>query len=329
MDLTHGSTQPDLSVLIVGYNAADWLRRCLDSLAQGGRPTCSYEVVLVDNASNPPLADVLGATAPEVRTVTLTENVGFGNAVNLARSKARGRLLLLLNPDAEATPGAIDHMVAFHDADRTRGIVGGRTDTPDGRIDDRNAFAQPTMWSQVCFASGLSTAFPRAPLTNPEAIPGWDRLTERRVGVVTGCALVVSTELFDRVGGFDPSFFMYGEDVDLCRRVIDLGHRPAVDPGAVFVHAFGASSTSHAKRVMVLRGKATLYRKYGNRASRPVSRLLMLSGVGLRAALERLTRSEGGGWSAAWQARHDWLDGWTSPPVPVTVGAESGPATSS
>lgn len=322
--MTGTGPAPDLSVLVVGYNAADWLRRCLDSLAVQGRPSCSVEVVVVDNASAPPLADVLGDAASGARVVTLAANVGFGNAVNLARSLATGRRLLLLNPDAEATPGAIDHLMAFLDADPDRGVVGGRTDSPDGHIDPRNAFDQPTLWSQVCFATGLSTALPRSSRFNPEAIPAWGRDVERSVGVVTGCALLVSAEVFDRVGGFDPVFFMYGEDVDLCRRVIDAGHRPAVDPGAVFVHAFGASSTSVGKRIMVLRGKATLYRKHGSAWTRPVSRSLLLTGVALRAVLERLTRSADRGWTAAWQARGEWVDGWTAPPVPVRVAADTG-----
>lgn len=322
--MTDTGKSPELSILIVGYNAADWLERCLASVAGPGQPSCSYEVILVDNASAPPLVEVLDMGKRGVRVVTLSENVGFGNAVNLARSLANGRLLLLLNPDAEATPGAIDHLVAFHDADPSRGIVGGRTDSPDGRIDDRNAFDQPTLWSQVCFAAGLSTALPRSSRFNPEAIPAWGRDTERQVGVVTGCALLLSARLLDEVGGFDPAFFMYGEDVDLCRRVIDTGHRPAVDPHAVFVHAFGASSTSDGKRKLVLRGKATLYRKYGTRWTRPVSRVLLLTGVALRSIVEQITRSTDRGWTAAWRSRREWITGWTAPPVPVVVTADSG-----
>lgn len=313
---------PELSILVVGYNAADWLQRCLDSLDSAGRPSCSFEVIVVDNASNPPLASV--TRLPEqCRMVTLAENIGFGNGVNAARSFARGRRLLLLNPDVEVPPRSLDGLLRFHAAHPDAGIVGGGIQSHDGRVDVRNAFAQPTLWSQVCFATGASTALPRSATFNPEAIPNWDRTTARPVGVVTGCCMLLEAELFDELGGFDPLFFLYGEDVDLCRRAAELGYAPTVTPDASIIHEFGASSTPARKRILVLRGKATLYRKWGRRRTWVLSRALLATGVALRALLERLTHSSDRSWTGAWRAREDWIDGWTGPPVPAVVLGDS------
>jgi GT2 family glycosyltransferase len=325
MDMSDPS-RPELSILIVGYNAVEWLDRCLTSLAHDGRPSVSHEVVLVDNASCPRLDEALIYDLSDLRVLTLKYNVGFGNAVNIARVHARGKFLLLLNPDIEVLPGSIDRLLGFFQEDRSRGIVGGRTQAPDGRMDPRNAFNQPTLWSQVCFATGLSTTFPRSPLFNPETIPGWNRETPRNVGVVTGCTLLTSTTVWDKLSGFDPSFFMYGEDVDLSRRAIRAGFQPTVDSSANFIHAFGASSTSNLKRVMVLRGKASLYRKHGTAWSRPISTLLLLTGVLLRAVLERLTGSHVRDWRHAWSARREWRRGWDRDPVSQVILSDSGPA---
>jgi N-acetylglucosaminyl-diphospho-decaprenol L-rhamnosyltransferase len=324
--------RPDLmSVLVIGYNSADWLRRCLTSLLGDGAPSRPFEVIVVDNDSNPPLAGEIGDLLSRVRMVTLQRNVGFANAVNVAASMANGERLLLLNPDTDVLPGALDALWDFLSDDPSRGIVGGRTLEPDGSLDPRSCWAQPTLWSQICFALLLPALRPRSALFNPEAMPGWERDTVREVGVVTGCLLLADAGLWDQLGGFDPDFFMYGEDVDLSRRARALGWHPAVTPDAAIVHAGGASSTTAAKTVMVLRGKATLYRKHGTPLTRPVSRVLLRTGVGVRAALERI-RSRGreadtAVWGGAWQQRREWEQGWTADRrVPVQIAADTGVA---
>jgi glycosyltransferase involved in cell wall biosynthesis len=296
---------PHLSILVVGYNAADWLDRCLTSVFGPGSPSRTFEVVLVDNASTPPLAGVLDQDDERLRIVTLEQNVGFGAGVNLAASLSSGDNLLLLNPDTEVLPGSIDALCDFLEEDPSRGLVGGRTVGPDGALDARSSWAAPTLWSQFCFATGLTTALPRSPRFNPEPMPGWARDTERDVDVVTGCLLLVGRELWQDLGGFDTTFFMYGEDV---------------------VHAGGASSTTAAKTEMVLRGKATLYRKHGTRWTRQLSQILLKGGVGLRALLEgRRGPQHDRVWRSAWRARRDWGRGWLpGHQVPVQIAVDTG-----
>jgi hypothetical protein len=150
-------------------------------------------------------------------------------------------------------------------------------------------------------------------LFNAEGLGGFERDEVRHVGVVTGCLLLMTAELWDQLGGFDPLFFMYGEDVDLCRRALDAGCAPAITPAAVAIHAGGASSTTTAKTVMVLRGKATLYRKYGNGLTWQLSKALLYAGVLVRAGASLLTRSARGNvWAEAWRARSSWRSGWTT-----------------
>lgn len=311
---------PLTSIVVIGYNSPEWLARCLRSLSGSGRPRHAFEVIVVDNASDPPLADALEGRLDGVRLLTLDRNVGFGRACNLARRFARGRRLLLLNPDTEVRPGAVDALADLLEREPWRGLVGGRTLGLDGRVDPRSCLGQPSLWSQLCFALGLSTVFARSAVFDPESLGRWQRDSLRTVGAVTGCLLMVSTEVWDELEGFDPDFFMYGEDVDLARRAIAHGYRPSMTPAAAVVHAWGASSPSADRHVMVLRGKVTIARKKYGAIGYAVSRILLLTGALLRRSAERFLRRRGP-WASAWSRRSEWLAGW--PPLDRAGSAAS------
>ncbi len=317
----------DVSIVVVGYGAPRWLDRCLGSLAGEGRPVLTHEVVLVDNASIPALRETLTADLERVRLVELEENVGFGRACNLGASLARGERVLFLNPDTEALPGAVDALAAFLDEDPSRGLVGGRTLTPDLAPDPASVWGAPTLWSQACFATGLSTVLAGTRVFDPESLGWWGYDTVREVGVVTGCLLMVRHETFEALGGFDESFFMYGEDVDLSVRARAAGYRPTFTPTAAVVHAKGATSSSAAKVLMVMRGKATLYRRGASAPVWRLSRALLTLGVALRALRERAGGSGDRAWRTAFAQRSSWLAGWdVVPRPPLTVVSDSGPA---
>ncbi|WP_369140395.1 glycosyltransferase family 2 protein [Modestobacter versicolor] len=307
-----------VGVLVVGYGSPDWLARCLDALLAAVGP--EVEVVVLDNASEPPLTPVLARHAGRVTALRSEVNVGFGRACNLARRYTTAERLLLLNPDALLRPGALEALVAHLDADPRRGIVTGRLERPDGSLDPYSALGRPSLWSEVCFGTGLSTAFRRSAWANTFDLHGWARDTERPVGVVSGCVLLVRTALWDALGGFDPRYYMYGEDVDLSTRAAELGWERSFLPVVVATHAGGASSSSAGKTVMVLRGKATLHLRRRSALRRAVSNALLHSGVALRALLE-VRRPEGDRvWRAAWRRRAEWRGGWAA--VPADVDAD-------
>ncbi len=322
-------TDPELdaTIVVVGYGAPEWLDRCLASLAGAGRPALSHEVVVVDNASVPPLRESLTADLAGVRLVELEHNVGFGAGCNLGLRLARGRRVLFLNPDTEVLPGAVDALAAFLDADPGRGLVGGRTLAPDGTLDPISCWGPPSLWSQVCFATGLSTAFAGSRLFDPESLGWWQRDTEREVGVVTGCLLMADRAVLRRLGGFDEAFFMYGEDVDLSLRARRAGYRPSFTPAATVVHAKGATSSGPAKVLMVLRGKATLYGRGAGPLGRRASGGLLVAGVALRAAREAVAGGADRRWRQALRERSAWSQGWAAVPrPPLVVRADTRPS---
>jgi GT2 family glycosyltransferase len=285
-----------------------------------------YQLVVVDNASPDGSAAAIAEAFPEVRLIASPDNLGFGGGNNLAAREARGRYLLLLNPDTVVLDGAIDRLVAFAERTPAGGIWGGRTLFADHSLNPSSCSGDQTLWSVFCRTSGLALAFRSSPLFNPEDYGGWDRGSEREVGYVSGCFFLIRRELWDRLGGFDPTFVMYGEEADLCRRARALGARPRVTPDATIVHYVGASSSRRSdKAVLVLKSKITLARRYLPRWQQPPALLLLRLWPFTRkvggAVAARLTGHAGAAaaarhWDTVWRARRDWREGFPSRPRP-------------
>jgi hypothetical protein len=177
-----------------------------------------------------------------------------------------------------------------------------------------------TPWRLLCRATGLTGLFPRSALCNGEAMGGWQRESEREVDIVTGCLLLTTAQLWRRLGGFDPVFFMYGEEGDLCLRARHLGARPAMTPEATIIHYGGASEATRAgKLVKVLAAKATLIERHFPLQTRrlglalnagwPLGRWLALAASGHisgRADVQARARV----WQEIWQRRAEWRNGY-------------------
>ena len=306
----------DLSILIVSYRNPELTRACLESVYAQVRD-CSFEVVVVDNASPDGTPDMIAAAFPDVRLIRSERNLGFARANNVAAEAARGEYLLLLNPDTIVLEGAVDGLFRFA-REQPPGLYGGRTLRPDGELDPSSCWGAQTLWSTICFATGLSTAFRRNPILDPESMGRWDRDSVRDVGTVTGCLLMVPRPAWQRLGGFDERFFMYGEDADLAVRARAAGLPVRITPDATIIHVVGASSpTSGGKAGMVLKSRATMMHQHWSAPARAAGLACLLAGVALRAAGGRLLgRGRDDGWRAAWVNRKDWARGY-----PAAAGA--------
>jgi hypothetical protein len=314
---------PLVSVVVVSYQTAQLTVDCLRSLRAACRAG-PYEIIVVDNASTDGSAEAVAASVPGARVVRLARNIGFGQAVNVAAEAASGRWLLLVNPDTTVVGDVVAAFAQAALVDPGAGIYTGRTLRPDGTDDGHSCLAPPTLWSLFCFAAGLSTLFRRSATLNPEPLPRLDRTRPARVPAASGCLLMVERELFRRLGGFAPDYFMYSEDIDLCVRATRLGARPLLVPAATVTHLGGASSTSVDKRVMLLRGKCTYLRLRWPRRKAAIGRALLAGGVGLRALGSQLT-GRAGYWRQVWTRRPAWLAGWPpGSPLPAADGSRPG-----
>ena len=211
------STRPVVSMVMVSYNSGPWLARSLGSIPQGCRTT-AYEVVVVDNASTDDSLEQLRMRSDDVVVIANSVNEGFARAVNSGAAAARGDWILLINPDTEMLDGCIDQLLSFAERHPGHGIYGGRTLSPDGRLDPSSCWGLPTLWSTFCFAVGLSTAFHRSAWFDPESLGRWQRDSPREVGFVSGSLLLAPREVWEALGGLNERYFVYGEDADLGAR---------------------------------------------------------------------------------------------------------------
>lgn len=316
---------PLLSIIVVSYNTCAMTMACLASV-MAETFDASFELIVVDNASIDGSAAAIAALCDQVRLIALTENIGFASANNLAARRARGEFLLLLNPDTVVLDNAIDRLATYATANPAAGIWGGRTLFGDGTLDPTSVWARMTPWSMTTRALGLDRAFPASAFFNPEGYGGWTRDSLRSVDIVTGCFLLIRTELWERLGGFDRAFFMYGEEADLCLRAAKLGARPLFVPTATIIHYGGASERTQAGKVEKLfRAKVTLMRRHWSAPARafgkamlaawPLSRLIAATLLGRRpqAAL----------WREVWSRRTIWLAGYDDPATIPTANAKS------
>lgn len=314
----------DLTVIIVSYNTRDLTLAAIRTLYDT-TITTRFRTVVYDNDSRDGSAEAVAAEFPPDRypglqVIASTDNLGFARANNMVAATATTDWILLLNPDTECHPGAIDNLMDFARAHPQAGIYGGRTVFPDGRLNIASCWNRMTLWSLFCASVGLTAAFPRSRLFNPEAMPDWKRDSVREVDIVVGCLMLVNRALWDRLGGFDLRYFMYGEEADLCARARKLGYQPMITPDSEIMHIVGAASTSLArKRIPLTKARATLMRDHWPAWQVPLGRGLMWFAVAQRRLaahlIARIRSGEGARdrvdlWDEMWRTRHDWLKGY-------------------
>lgn len=307
----------ELSILVVSYNTEAFTLEALRSLLRHPPPV-SFEVILIDNASSDGSFAAIQREFPEIDAERLPENVGFAAANNLAASRARGRRLLLLNPDTVTLEGSHAALWSFAEREPKRGIWGGRTLFPDLSLNPTSCWRRMTPWSLLCGAVGLTHLFPASRLFNSEAYGDWQRDSVRDVDIVTGCFLLIDTDLWRRLNGFDRTFFMYAEEADLCLRARKIGARPGISPAAEIVHLGGMSEVTGAEKIIkTARGRVTLMRKHWGRSAAALGRTLLMMWAGIRMVGSRFLsgRRDAPGaartkWGEVWRRRREWLAGY-------------------
>jgi len=230
---------------MVNYNTKDLTLEAVTSVFGSVQdPGFVVEVIVVDNASVDGSAPAIEERFPNVRVVRSEENIGFGRGNNLGATYATGDALFLLNTDTIVRPGAIEELYNTLVADPKRGIVGPFLENPDGSY-QCSMLSFPTVWRTFCVFFWLDRLFPRVPLFADGMMTHADPLKEHDVDVINGAAMMIRRELFEKIGGFDPEYFMYFEESDLCMRVAKLGFTAHYTPRAHVLHLISQSSRTH------------------------------------------------------------------------------------
>ncbi|MCI2401156.1 glycosyltransferase family 2 protein [Aliiroseovarius subalbicans] len=306
-------TLPKVSILVVSYNTREMTLDCLRSLK--GQTTVSHEVIVVDNVSSDGSPEAIAAEFPEMRLMAEQKNHGFAKGNNIAAEHARGDYILLLNPDTVVLERAIDRLVDFANSRPEARIWGGRTLFGDHSLNPGSCWGRMGLWAIFCRSTGLTGIFANSERFNPETYGGWDRSSERQVDIVSGCFFLIRRADWEALGGFDETFFMYGEEADLCLRAIrDLRAAPRVTPDAEIIHFGGASEKVRAdKMVRLLAAKATLLERHVPAWQRPVARFLYRLWPWSRQIAYRVLRRNSDDfsvWREVWDRRAEWQGGF-------------------
>ena len=229
-----------LTTLLVSYNTKALLTPCLEALDQALAPIGGGEIIVVDNASRDGSAEFLRQNRPDVTLIESGENVGFGRANNLALGRIKSRFLLLLNTDAFLPPEALSGPLAYMQEHPQCGVLGVRLVGRDGEPQPGCRYF-PTPLNTFWARAGLPRRFGSPRMVDDVE---WDHREIRECDWVPGCYYLIRREVLDKVGLFDPRFFLYFEEVDHCREVRKAGWQVHFWPHVSVVHIGGESAKS-------------------------------------------------------------------------------------
>lgn len=283
------TSRPDISVLIVNYNVKDYLLQCLRSV-EASEGDVSYEIIVVDNASSDGSVAELQPQFPNVRWMPLDENVGFGRGNNAGLEVCNGRYVLFLNPDTIIAQDTLRTMVSYLDAHSDVGLAGCKVLNADGTFQVACRRGLPTPWASFCKLFGLQALFPNSPFFAQYNLTYRSVDATYDVDALIGAFMIGPLDLVRGLGGFDPEFFMYGEDLDLCYRVQLSGKSVRYVHETSIIHFKGESTKrSSMNEVRVFYQAMEIFaRKHFGRSR--FFLMFMRMGIGLRAGLERILR---------------------------------------
>ncbi|MFZ0300331.1 MAG: glycosyltransferase family 2 protein [Candidatus Sulfotelmatobacter sp.] len=229
----------DLSIIVINWNSAGFVRKCLQSV-YAGTTGCEFEVIVVDNASFDECGEIVRNEFPAAKFIQSDLNLGFARANNLGARETTGRNLLFLNPDTEIVGDALLRMVSFLDTQPDAGLVGCKLLNTDLSLQTSCVQAFPSLLNQALDNEHLRRVFPNLRLWGMQALLTDGKPAE--VEVVAGACLMIKSEVFEAIGQFSSNYFMYAEDADLCFKVKQAGWKNHYLSGASVVHHGGQSS---------------------------------------------------------------------------------------
>lgn len=241
--------QPEVSVIIVTWNAASYIATCLESLMDDLK-SIYHEIVLVDNASSDGTAELVQERFPRITLIKNSQNVGFARACNQALLAKPADYVLFLNPDTKVLPGAVGTLIEFMKNHPRTGAVGPTLLNPDGssQLTGNAAPSLKNLFYEIFF---LDRVFPKSRIFGRHKMSYLDRTDSLEVDWTMGACLMMRKSALDKVGAYDENFFLYFEETDLCLRLKKAGYQIYVAPQARVIH-FGGGGPAHytAKKII-------------------------------------------------------------------------------
>jgi len=280
---------PLVSILIVNYNVKDYLIQCLRSIEHADHGIL-YEVVVVDNASADNSMDDVVPLFPWVKWIQLSENIGFGRANNKGLEYCSAPYVLFLNPDTIIARDTLPVMVRYLKEHPEVGLAGCKVLNPDGTFQLACRRGLPTPWASFCKLFGLQSLFPNSRVFAGYNLTYLSTNETYNVDALIGAFMMGPRDLILNMGGFDPEYFMYGEDLDLCYRIQKAGYDIRYVHETSIIHFKGESTRrSSINEVKVFYDAMEIFARkhFGSSA---IFLWMMRIGISLRSVLERIFR---------------------------------------
>lgn len=230
----------NLSVITVTWNSSNLIGEQIKSVIAGCK-NISYEEIIVDNASTDKTVEVIEKEFPNVKFIKSKKNLGFAGANNLATKSAQGGFLLFLNPDMRIEPGSLDIMVDWMHTHTDVGLASCKLLDENGNVNpDAQPRRFPTMWDQLAIVLKLPHLFPN--IIDRYLFKDFNPNLEQEVDSVRGSFMIMRREVYEKLGwAFDPRYYIWFEDVDLCREVKKMGLKVMYTPIISCVDYIGQS----------------------------------------------------------------------------------------
>ena len=281
----------ELSIVIVNYNVKEFLTQCLDSIFKS-QTQYNFEVIVVDNSSRDSGRDEICSTFEHITWIDNSENVGFGRANNQGFSRAKGVYTLILNPDTVLQEDTLEKCISYLLAHPEVGGLGIKGLDGSGQFLPESKRALPTPLVALWKITGLSAIFPKSSVFARYHLGHLSPEENHEVDILVGCFMMVPTQLLLSVGGFDPQYFMYGEDIDLSYELQKTGHKNIYFSDSQIIHYKGESTKRGSLNYVRMFYKAMVLfaKKQFTGSSAAAYSLLIYSGIYLRATLAIVAR---------------------------------------
>ncbi|KXG76291.1 glycosyltransferase family 2 protein [Thermotalea metallivorans] len=279
----------DLSIIIVNYNTKELTLQTLRSIYAGNNKFL-YEVILVDNASKDDSVEVFKKEFPQVKLIENNQNLGFSKANNIGIKMAGGRYILLLNSDTLVIEDTLEIMIKFMDTHLDVGAAGCKVELPDGSLDKACKRSFPTPQNALYHALKLDHIFPHHKKFGEYNLTFLDENQTHEVDCLVGAFMLIRREVIEQVGLLDEDFFMYGEDIDWCYRIKQVGWKIVYYPKTKIIHYKGGSSKKKNPKLIYefYRAMYLFYHKH-YRYKYPWSvKCITYTGIGVMLAIKLL-----------------------------------------
>lgn len=281
----------DLSVIIVSYNVRHFLELCLNSVRKASAEI-SCEIFVVDNNSADGSCSMISREFPEAKLIINNVNRGFSAASNQALKLAEGKYILLLNPDTIVEEDTFTRCIGFMESHPEAGALGVRMINGKGRFVPDSKKALPTPKTAFFKIMGLARLFPKSALFNKYYLGNLDDLKTTEADILSGAFMFLRKEAVVKTGYLDEDFFMYGEDVDYCYRLLQAGYSNYYFPEARIIHFKGESTKKEDLNIFISFNRAmlTFVSKHFNNDHSGIFILFIKTAIFFRAGLNLIKR---------------------------------------